>query len=441
MNKKMSAAMGIALSVCLAGTLAACGFGDIGKADDMYPYDVALSEGYQGSEGSWLAESTPSSTVYRRMWEEAVADGSFTGTYFEFLSALDLGNDSAYLQRSLLSVVSITSHMSTSTTSSAGAGVILSIDRAAGDMEVLTNYHVVYDSTSRRICNELTVYLYGGEISSRSLSATFVGGSAAEDIALLRIEGDDEVVSAKETHTNAEVVKESAAQAAEIGASDSLLVGDRVYAIGNPEAWGIAVAEGVVSVDAEYITMDAIDGSGQVNMIELRTDAIVNHGNSGGGLFNEAGELVGIVNARSEASGVDGIGYAIPIDHAMAVVGNLKANGGTVKLARLGITVETAESRSAYDAASGRTFISEKIIVRSAENGSAALSAGIEPQDTFISMTLNGRTVNATRRYMITDLLLDVRMGDTLSVVVTRGNAPVTLTVRFDKEKYFEERP
>lgn len=440
--KKKIAVVGVVLSVSLAA-LSGCGFMDLGKADENFPYDIAVEQGYTADEGSWLAENTPESTIYRKLWEEARADGSFTGTYMDFLKELNFGDDSAYLQQSLLSAVSVVAAMDASTVS-AGAGVILELDSSTGDLDVITNYHVIYSSTRHGISNDISIYLYGGDFAAGELSATYVGGSAAEDIALLHVDGDATVregtSASSATHTNREVVAASAACPAKVGDSDSLLVGDSVYAIGNPEMEGISVVSGVVSVDAESVTMDAIDGSGQVDMLELRTDATVNHGNSGGGLFNRAGELVGIVNARSEADDVYGFGYAIPINHALAVADNLRANGGVLKHARLGITIRTENGHSAYDPLSGRTIISEKLVVNAVNSGSAAASAGMDVGDTFVSLTLNGKTVQATRNFKITNLLLEIRKGDTLTVVVSRDGKSVTLTVAFNQDRYFETR-
>ena len=432
--KKKTAVLFVLLAVCMAVGLAACGFFGAVGPDESTPYTVAVSEGYAKSEGEWLAENTTSS-VYRQMWKEAVDDGSFTGTYFEFLKQLGLGDSSAFLQRSLLSAVSVVAY-STRTSASAGSGVILSIDKNTGDMDVLTNYHIVYSSSLHDICDEITVSLYGGETSTGRLKATYTGGSAEDDLALLHINGSDTVIVSTERYKNADVVKQSAAIAAEIGSSEALTLGERVYAVGNPEATGISVVDGVVSVDAEYVTMQAIVGSGTVNMLEIRTDVAVNHGNSGGGLFNAAGQLVGIVNARSEASGVEGFGYAIPIDHAMAVVSTFQANGGVVKRARIGITAQTAESHSVFDAASGRTFVSEKVTVYSAEE--RAVNFGLDVGDTFISMTLNGRTIQVTRRYFIADFLFSVRKGDVLTIVVSRNDELLTLNLHFDRDEYFE---
>ncbi len=435
MKKGLCFGIGAALLLGIALSASGCGlFSGAGKADDNYPYDIAVQEGYEGTEGEWLAGQETGSTLYWRMWEEAKGDGSFSGTYYEFLQSLNIAPD---LQSAFRSVVSVVAHL-TSTTGSAGAGIILSLDETSGDMFVITNYHIVYNSTTRRVCTEIDLYLYGGGTENDVLEAQYYGGSMKQDIAILWVKGSTTVTESDgETHTNAEAVKESAAVPAKLGNSDELSVGESVYAIGNPENAGISVVQGVVSVDAEYVDMQTIDGSSEVSMLEIRTDAAVNHGNSGGGLFNAAGELVGIVNARSEKDGVLGFGYAIPVNTALAVANNCRANGGSLKSAKLGISVATEESHSVYDEKTGKLYKSEKIVIQSVDNGSAARVAGLDVGDTFVSATLNGKTVQLTRRYKLTNLLLGVRKGDTLTLVVSRSGKAVTLNVTFDKDSYF----
>lgn len=77
-----------------------------------------------------------------------------------------------------------------------------------------------------------------------------------------------------------------------------MTVGDSVIAIGNPNAGGIAVTQGILSMESEYITMTAADNVSTVQIRVMRVDAAINGGNSGGGLFNDSGELIGIVNAK-----------------------------------------------------------------------------------------------------------------------------------------------
>ena len=108
-----------------------------------------------------------------------------------------------------------------------------------------------------------------------------------------------------------------------LGSSSSLEVGDLAVAIGNPlGALGGTVTDGIISALDRNITVDG------ETMTLLQTSAAVNPGNSGGGLFDKNGELVGIVNAKSSGTGIEGLGFAIPIDTAKPILEKLMAGGG-----------------------------------------------------------------------------------------------------------------
>lgn len=174
----------------------------------------------------------------------------------------------------------------------AGTGVILTADG-----EILTNAHVVADATS------ITVTLYG---ESTPRQATVIGIDDAEDIALIQVEGVSDLTPAT------------------IGSSSSLQVGDDVVAIGNALdlAGGVSVTRGIVSaldrtIDVETRTLDGV----------IQTDAAISSGNSGGPLVNAQGEVIGINSAGASSSGsttVENIGFAIPIDHAMQIIEQLR---------------------------------------------------------------------------------------------------------------------
>ncbi len=261
MKKRTFFGISAALILGIALSASGCGlFSRSGEADDNYPYDIAVQEGYEGTEGEWLAGQETGSTLYWRMWEEAKSDGSFSGTYYEFLQSLNIAPD---LQSALRSVVSVVAHIN-STTGSAGSGVILSLE-SSGDMFVITNYHVVYNNYTGKTCSEIDLYLYGGKSEANMLAAEYYGGSMKQDIALLKVKGSTLVTESDgDTHTNAEAIAESAAAPAKLGNSDELSVGESVYAVGNPENSGVSAVQGIVSVDAEYVDMQTIDGSSEV---------------------------------------------------------------------------------------------------------------------------------------------------------------------------------
>ena len=448
MKKRWLACTSLLVAAVMSVALAGCSIFGSTTADGNTPSKVAVSSGAADSREEFLAaQETPSG--WRQLYEEAVADG-YTGTYIDFLKEIGAtsADPSASVNAAVNTVTGIecafTEYVQTAsgrptsqTVHSAGAGVIYSIDKTVGDAYIVTNFHVVYnaDSTGHEtvshVSDDIIVYLYG---SSESIPATYVGGSINYDIAVLRVE-------------DSEVLKESSASAATVADSDSISVGESVYAIGNPEGEGISVTSGVVSVDAEYIHITAADDSTTLSLLEIRTDAAINHGNSGGGLFNASGELVGIVNARDEGDGVTGFGYAIPSNLATAVARSIidNANAGSndkgATRATLGVTVQIESSEGLRDPVTGKTYIEESVIVRSSSGVGAEM--GLNVSDTLISAKITNAegTVIAekalTRMHMLSTLLFDVRIGDTLTLVVSRNGETVELTHTFTSESEF----
>ena len=196
---------------------------------------------------------------------------------------------------------------------SAGSGVIYKLDKESGAAYIITNYHVVFDTeanTANHISSDISVYLYGQEYSNYVMKASYVGGSMLYDLAVLKIE-------------NSTVLMESSAIAADFADSDELSVLEKAIAIGNPEGNGLSATVGYINVDSEYIEMLASDSKTTMELRVIRTDAAVNHGNSGGGLYNARGELIGIVNAKMADDSIDNIGYAIPSNVARAIADNV----------------------------------------------------------------------------------------------------------------------
>ena len=170
-------------------------------------------------------------------------------------------------------------------TSGAGSGVIITQSNEAGYL--LTNHHVI-DSA-----DEIVVRLTSGD----EYKATLLGSDAEMDLAVLRI-----AKKKAETFTTAP-----------IGNSSKLVVGQDVIAIGNPlGSLGGTVTDGIISALDRTVVIDNIP------MVLLQHNAAINPGNSGGGLFDGMGNLIGIVNAKTSETGIEGLGFAIPIDIAYA---------------------------------------------------------------------------------------------------------------------------
>ena len=307
--------------------------------------------------------------------------------------------------------------------SSSGSGVIYKIDKASGDAFIITNYHVVYDASSNSnngISEDIKVYIYGSEIEENAIEATYVGGSLYYDIAVLRIE-------------DSEILKNSSMRAVEISDSDNVTVGDNAIAIGNAQGYGISASFGIVSVDSEYIIMTAADGKTSVSFRVMRIDTAVNSGNSGGGLYDDKGNLIGIVNAKIVEDGVENIGYAIPSNVVVSIAENIidycyEKDTQRVQRALIGITVSTSDSKSVYNSITGLISIEETVSVYEVSSGSLA-DGVLKSGDVLVSATVNDNTTEITRQHHVIDMMLDVREGDVVTFNILRGGEEKSVSI------------
>lgn len=202
-----------------------------------------------------------------------------------------------------------------------GSGVIWKIGE--NKSYIVTNCHVIANyisSAANKLPIDIAVYLYGADIRaqvgsnvrsydfSNSISATCVGYSANDDIALLEL--------------NTEKLLELNSNACDVQVADKRCLAEEVYAIGNPCAEGFSVTHGIISVYSEdvYIAEFPLDNRGRTFNV-MRIDVPIYSGNSGGGLFNKQGQLVGIVNAGADIG--DNYNYALPIENVKETVKNL----------------------------------------------------------------------------------------------------------------------
>ena len=310
---------------------------------------------------------------------------------------------------------------------STGSGVIYRLDKEQGDAFIITNYHVVFDSASRTengIAEEIILYLYGGEIEGKEIVATYVGGSQNYDIAVLRVE-------------DSQVLQASSAIAATVADSDRVEVGSTAIAVGNPEGGGISTSSGVISVDSEYITMTAMDGYTEVSYRVMRIDTAVNSGNSGGGLFDDQGRLIGIVNAKTIDDGVENIGYALPSSSVVAVADNIidycfGTDCESVQRAIMGVTVTTVDSSAVYDAVTGSVHIEETVQIHEVTPGK--IGSAFQVGDTLISVTVGEKTKTITRQHHVIDMMMTARPGDEAVFEVLRDGQVITLTITLTED-------
>ena len=339
--------------------------------------------------------------------------------------------------KGVLSVVSITCGFTvveydifgreyTQQASSAGAGVIYKLDKTSGDAYIITNYHVVYNASSPNggISQKIVVRLYGMEDTKYDIPATFIGGSMMQDLAVLKVSGS-------------RVLLESNAMAVSVADSDEVSILDTAIAIGNPAAAGISATVGCINVDSEYVNITAADDKTSVLLQLFRIDTAVNGGNSGGGLFNSKGELIGIVNAKIVSTNIDNIAYAIPSNVAISVVDNIiyHCDGKDAKNPykySMGIEMSIDGQYTEYDMETGKVNKREVISVGSITAGSIASELFVVG-DVIKTITVNGKATTINRMFQVYNLMYTVRSGDTVTVTMTRAGQDVELVVPVER--------
>ena len=177
--------------------------------------------------------------------------------------------------------------------------------------------------------------------------------------------------------------------------------------------------------------MNAINGLGSVEMRVIRIDTAVNSGNSGGGLFNARGELIGIVNAKIKSEDVENIGYAIPSNVARAIADNIidycyEKECETVMRGMLGVTISMDSITTDYDEELGMIVITQKIKVVTVNQGGLAEEI-LMPDDIISDISINGVLTTITRQHHVIDAMLDVREGDKVEMTILRAGEEMTV--------------
>ncbi len=273
-----------------------------------------------------------------------------------------------------------------------GSGFILT-----SDGYILTNYHVIEDAYESKA--EIKVMTHDGT----SYPATIVGFESDNDIAVLKIEAEN-------------------LTPVTLGDSDSLKVGDVVYAVGNPLGeLEFSMSTGHVSAKDRLI--DESSGAEAINMFQL--DAAVNSGNSGGPVYNAQGQVIGIVTAKYSSSGVEGLGFAIPINDAESIANDLITKGYVTGKAYMSLSIRN-DYTSMYAQYYGWPM---GAMVAEVNAGGAAEKAGIQAGD--IITKVDGETVenysdlkSAVKKYSA---------GDTAEITLYRAGEEMTVTITFDE--------
>lgn len=326
------------------------------------------------------------------------------------------------IEKALLSAVSI------KTDTASGSGVIFRLSEDKSVAYVLTNYHVIYDSKTHGVSKNIKAYLYGMESHlygdqgfSYAMNALYVGGTVQYDLAVLKI-------------VASEVLMNSHAVACEFADSNDIRVLETAIAVGNAAGNGISATMGKVNVDSEEIQLLAADEKTALSLRVMRTDAAVNSGNSGGGLFNAQGKLIGIVNAKSAVSTADNIGFAIPSNVAKYIAENIihycdKTDRTSAYRCLLGITVRTVALYTELDEQTGNVYRKETVAVDSISSETAAANGYLKSGDIINLITIDGKTYEVTRMFHVVDAMFNARAGSNVVVNVTRGEDTLDITV------------
>ncbi len=270
-----------------------------------------------------------------------------------------------------------------------GAGVIFDDDKREGIAYILTCYHVIMNSPT-----QIYVTLYDNTTPIKASLVKNKSYSSIYDIAILKI--DASLVYAS-----------SSAKPCEVADSSYLSVGDDVVAIGNPLTKGFSVTKGIVSKTNGFIETRGINKRG------ICIDAGINGGNSGGGLFDASGRLVGIVNAK-EASSVENMAYAVHSNVAINLALNMLENDQPMK-AVLGMKFEAlGRSQIMVDE---KLYIADEVYISSVDLGTAAAKAGLvgDKSEKVLGFTINGKYHTMMDIYTFEDYSFTLSEGDTVT--------------------------
>ena len=268
-----------------------------------------------------------------------------------------------------------------------GSGVILTADGY-----IATCAHVV--NGAKKIVVTLN--------DDASYEATLVGTDLRNDLAIIKIEAEG-------------------LTPATLGDSDMLTVGEDVIAIGNPlgELRGTATS-GIVSAVRRSVNVEG------TNMELIQTDAAISPGNSGGGLFNASGKLIGIVNAKVSDTSAEGLGFAIPVNSVVREINDLLNYGYVTGRASLGVYTQNVSLNNGgygfFSSGGTRCVQITKVV-----EGGAAEAAGLKAGD--LIMEVDGKTIGSNDD--LSDVIAAYNANDTAQFTVRRGSERITVSVTF----------
>lgn len=284
-----------------------------------------------------------------------------------------------------------------STATAAGSGIIISEDGY-----ILTNNHIVNSSSTSYYyelgkANKVTVTLYN---DSTKYDATIVGTDSQTDLAVIKIE-------------------KNGLKAAELGDSDAVQVGEFAMAIGNPLGLADSVTAGIVSA----VNREVSDQDGN-SYVAIQTDSSINSGNSGGALVNSKGQVIGVNTLKLSGTGVEGVGFAIPINSTKEIYEQL-IQYNKVKRPYIGIVGYDLDEQTAEN-----NNLVVGIYIKTIEDFSAGEKAGLKIGDVIVEV--DGTKV--TKMDELNAIKNQKQIGDTLKLKVFREGKEKEITVTLQEQ-------
>ena len=286
----------------------------------------------------------------------------------------------------------------TSTAKASGSGIIISKDGY-----ILTNNHVVNSSSEESYyeISEATSVKVKLQNDDKEYDAKIIGKDSQTDLAVLKIEADNLTT-------------------AEFADSDSIKVGEFAMAVGNPLNLGTTITCGVISA----VSREVSDSDGNKHNA-IQTDAAINSGNSGGALVNSEGKVIGVNTLKVSSTGVEGIGFAIPINSTIDVTKDL-ITYNKVRRPYLGISGRNLDEKTAE-----KNKLVAGIYVVNVDEYSSAEKAGITPGDIIVEF--DGKKV------LTMDELNEIKnshsIGDTVSLKINRNGSEKQITLTLGESK------
>ena len=289
----------------------------------------------------------------------------------------------------------------TTTSAASGSGFVLSQDGY-----IATNYHVIEEAAEDKSGSvTIEVSFANGD----KYDAKLIGGEKDNDVAVLKIEA-------------------SGLTPVTLGDSSKLVVGEAVYAIGNPLGeLTYSLTDGIVSALDRLITTGDNGSSATLNV--LQTNCAINPGNSGGPLFDSYGNVIGITTAKytQSSSGVnaEGLGFALPINDVKNILSDIIEHGYVTGKPYMGITVDSVSSEAQ------RYGVSAGAVVVSVADGSCAQKAGLQAND--IITAIDDTAIDSSPA-LTAALATGYKAGDTATLTVIRSQQEIKLTITFDEK-------